>query len=190
MDGNQFDDVIRSVMQSRRTLLTGALAVGMSAIGRTEGDAKKRRKRCKSPKVKCGKKCLAAGSCCSDADCGTCQTCLGKQCVVAPGGTTCGVGGTCNGTACINQGTFGCTAARDFCAGEEVTACPGSSTADATCFMRDDEPLCGVGDCFIAATDEECEEQLGPGAIRIPCATCTLLSPPPGWAACVAPVTR
>jgi hypothetical protein len=189
MDGNQFDRIFRSAMKSRRTVLGGTIATVAGVMGWSDGGAKGRRRRCKAPKVKCGKKCLPAGACCSDRDCGTCQTCSGKRCVVAPAGTACGVGGQCNGTACIKEGSFGCTAARDFCGGEEITACPGSRTPDATCFMRDDDALCGVGDCFIAATDEECREQLGPGAIRIPCATCTLLSPPPGWAACVIPAT-
>lgn len=187
MDGSHFDRLIRAAVQPRRTLVGGALAAVIGAMSETGGEAKKRRKRCKSPKVKCGKKCLRAGSCCTSADCGVCQTCSGKRCVVAPAGTACGVGGECNGTACIREGAFGCTAARDFCAGEELTACPGSRTPDATCFMNDGKALCGTGDCFIAATDEECREQLGPGAILVPCATCTLLSPPPGWAACVIP---
>lgn len=190
MDGNHFGGIVRATMQSRRTAFGGAIAAVVAVVGHAEGEAKKRKKRCKSPKVKCGKKCLRAGSCCTDADCGTCQTCSGKQCVVAPSGSACGVGGECNGAACIREGSFGCTAARDFCAGEVVTACPGSRTPDATCFIQDDTALCAVGDCFIAATDEECEAELGPGAILIPCASCTLLSPPPGWAACGVPVTR
>ncbi|MEZ4564764.1 MAG: hypothetical protein R2853_18695 [Thermomicrobiales bacterium] len=190
MDGNHFDGIIRAAMHSRRTLLGGALAAIAGATGRADSPARKRRKRCKSPRVKCGKKCLRAGSCCKVADCGVCQTCTGKRCVVAPGGTACGVGGECNGTACIREGAFGCTAARDFCAGEEVTACPASQTPEAACFVGDGNPLCAVGGCFIAATDEECEAQLGPGAKLIPCATCTLLSPPPGWAACAIPVAR
>lgn len=187
MDGHRFDEVIRTFAGTRRTVLGGAIATAAGVLGQTAGGAKGRRKRCRSPKVKCGKLCLRAGSCCGDKDCGTCQTCSGKTCVVAPAGTACGVGGTCNGTACINEGAFGCTAARDFCGGDVIAACPGSRTPDATCFMRDGDALCGVGDCFIAATDEDCEAELGSGAIRIPCATCTLLSPPPGWAACVIP---
>jgi hypothetical protein len=189
MDGNHFDGLIRAAMQSRRTVLGGTLATIVGVTGQVDGEAKRRRKRCRSPKVKCGKKCLPASSCCTAADCGACQTCSGKRCVVAPAGTACGVGGECNGTACIREGSFGCTAARDFCAGEAVTACPRSQTPDATCFMQDGDALCGTGKCFIAATDEECREQLGPGAKLVPCADCTLHSPPPGWAACVIPVT-
>lgn len=189
MDGDHFDDIMRAAMPSRRIILGSTLAAIAGIAGRAEGEARKRRKRCKSPRVKCGKKCLPAGSCCTAADCGTCQTCSGKRCVVAPSGTACGVGGECNGTTCIKEGAFGCTADRDFCAGAETTACPRSRTPEATCFMTDGNALCGVGGCFIAATDEECQEQLGPGAILIPCADCTLLSPPPGWAACVIPVT-
>ena len=190
MDGHRFDVMIRALAGSRRAVLGGALMAVAGGVGLADGEAKKRRKRCKSPKVKCGKKCLPAGSCCTDADCGTCQVCSGKTCTLAPAGSACGVGGTCNGTACINEGAFGCTADQDFCGSGEIIACPGSKTADATCFMRDGDPLCAVGDCFIAASDAECEAQLGPGAILLPCATCTLLSPPPGWAACVIPVTR
>ena len=190
MDGSHFDWIIRSAVQSRRTVLGGAFAAVVGITGHTEGEARRRRKRCKSPKVKCGKKCLPAGSCCSDKDCGTCQTCSGKRCVVAPSGTACGVGGECNGTACIKEGSFGCNAARDFCGGDEITACPRSRTPNATCFMLDGNALCGVGDCFAAATDEECAQQLGEGAILVPCGDCSLLFPPQGSTACVIPVTE
>lgn len=189
MDGNQFDTVLRSIAASRRTALGGVAATLAGIAGWSDIQARKKKKKCKSPKVKCGKKCLPAGFCCDNSDCGICRTCNGNTCVLAPAGSACGVGGSCNGTACIQEGSFGCNAARDFCSGEVVTVCPNSNTPDAMCFMRDEVALCGTGDCFIAATDQECREQLGPRAIRIPCATCTLLSPPPGWAACVIPVT-
>jgi hypothetical protein len=190
MDGDQFDAMIRTLSGSRRTVLGGAIAATAAALSQAESEGKRRKRRCKSPKVKCGKKCLPAGSCCSTSNCGTCQVCAGNRCVLAPQGSACGVGGTCNGTACINQGAFGCTAEQDFCGANEIAACPGSNTPQATCFMQDDKPLCAVGKCFIAATDEDCRAKLGAGAVRIPCASCTLLSPPPGWALCVVPVTR
>jgi hypothetical protein len=190
MDDHRFDAMIRMLAGSRRTVLGGAVAAVAGVAARPETGARKRRKRCKAPKVKCGKKCLRAGSCCRSSDCGPCQVCSGKRCVLAPAGSACGVGGSCNGTACINQGSFGCTHGQDFCGTGEIAACPGSRTPEARCFVQDGDPLCAVGDCVIAATDEECQARLGAGAVRLECATCTLLSPPPGWAACVVPVVR
>lgn len=191
MDGRHFDEMLRSVAESRRTLMGGSLALLAGALSLHASEAKKRRKKkCKSPKVKCGKQCLPAGACCTSADCGVCQTCSGNACVLAPAGSPCGVGGRCNGTSCIAEGSFGCTSDDDLCAGENV-ACPTSTTPNARCFEGGGEVLCGVGDCFIASTNADCEQKIGPGAIRIACASCTLMSPPPGdWGACVIPATR
>ncbi|MFT4039489.1 MAG: hypothetical protein QM692_14980 [Thermomicrobiales bacterium] len=191
MDGSQFDAMAKRVTESRRALVGGSLAALAGALSLREAGARKKRrkKKCKTPKVKCGKQCLPAGACCTNAECGTCQTCSGNACVVAPAGSACGVGGRCNGTACIGEGTFGCTTNDDFCAGENVP-CPTSTTPNARCFEGGGNVVCGTGDCFIVETDADCEQELGPGAKRVPCASCTLLSPPPGWAACVIPVTQ
>src|ERR1041384_2296869 len=95
MDGHRFDAMIRTLAGSRRTVLGCAVAAAAGAVTQLQSEGKRRKKRCKSPKVKCGKKCLPAGSCCNTNDCGVCQVCSGNSCVVAPSGTPCGVGGEC-----------------------------------------------------------------------------------------------
>lgn len=144
MDGHQFDQVLRSVATSRRTAIGGAAATLAGIVGWREAEAGKKKKKCKAPKVKCGKQCLPAGACCADSDCGTCQVCSGKRCVLAPAGSACGVGGSCNGTACINEGAFGCTLDQDFCLDAPRTACPRSRTPGAICISDDDKPRCVV----------------------------------------------
>ena len=190
MDGSQFDGIVRSVTQSRRTVLGGAIATVAGVMGLAEGEAKKRRRKCKSPKVKCGKKCLPAGSCCLDTDCGTCQTCSGKTCVVSPSGTSCGVGGSCNGTACINQGAFGCAASMDFCLENGKMPCPRSSTPGAFCVVDlDGKNLCVTGGCIERGDQQDCEAALGPGAFEDEfCNACALLAPSEDG--CFKPVTQ
>jgi hypothetical protein len=74
-------------MASRRTTLGGMLSAGLAALGsrRFEADAKK--KKCKKPNTKCGKK-----GCCTPS-----QTCSNGKCVAAckTPNTKCGDKGCC-----------------------------------------------------------------------------------------------
>jgi hypothetical protein len=180
MEGHQFDQVLRSIVASRRTVVGGVVATVAGVAGWSEITAgKKRKKKCKSPKVKCGKKCLPAGSCCNDNDCGACQTCSGKTCVLAPAGTACGVGGSCNGTACINEGAFGCTTDLDFCYASGKMPCPRSTTPGAFCVVNGSgKTMCVTGGCIARGTQQDCEAAVGPGAIEQEfCAECALQAP-------------
>ncbi len=190
MDDHRFDAMIRTLAGSRRTVLGGAFTVVAGTVALPQVEAKRRRRRCKSPKVKCGKKCLPAGSCCSNSDCGTCQTCSGKTCVVAPAGTPCGVGGECNGTACIKEGAFGCTANMDFCMEGGKLACPRSTTPGAFCVENGDgKTLCVTGGCTQRGDQQDCEAALGPGAFEMDfCNECALQAPSEDG--CFKPVTR
>ena len=191
MDGTQFDDVLRSIAVTRRTALGGAVATLAGIAGWTEIEARKRKKKCKSPKVKCGKKCLPAGSCCDDSDCGTCQTCSDKTCVVAPTGSACGVGGSCNGTACINEGAFGCTLNQDYCDDSPKIACSRSSTPGSFCIANDGKPACVVGACIFEDTPQACEAAFGDGAeLKEFCSPCALGGPTDPRNGCFRPVTR
>jgi hypothetical protein len=192
MDDNQFDALVRRLGTSlpRRTAF-GALAawaLTISAGGRTWEDAlgkskkkkKKKRKRkgiqipiptqvstgCASGIPPCNGKCLIAGQCCNDGDCGSgkrcnqdnqcvddiCDpvaNCAGKNCGDPDGcegdgkcitNTGCGTGQTCNSLGqCV-----------------DTSSCP---TGQIQCPGRD---FCGAGNCCTAANDsgllcgEEC----------------------------------
>ena len=100
MDGSQFDRLARAFSSShtRRGATAILAAAGLIPLLGLEGDARKKKKKCKGPKVKCGKKCLPAGSCCpgtkpcggkcipetgccTDADCGSpCKACQNNVC--------------------------------------------------------------------------------------------------------------
>lgn len=190
MDGNRFDGIMRSVARDRRTVLGSAIAMVAGVAGLAEGGARRRKRSCKSPKVKCGKKCLPAGTCCSTSDCGTCQVCSGKTCVVAPSGTPCGVGGECNGTACIKEGAFGCTPPMDFCLENGKMPCPRSSTPGAFCVVDGaSKTLCVTGGCIARGDQQDCEAALGPGAFEEEfCSACALQAP--SQDGCFKPVTR
>jgi hypothetical protein len=190
MDGHQFDALIRTLAGSRRALFGGAIAAVAGVGSLPGGEAKRRRKRCKAPKVKCGKKCLKAGSCCRDSDCGPCETCSGKRCVVVPDGSPCGVGGECNGTACIREGAFGCAASMDFCTEGSKRACPRSTTPGAFCVENAaGKTLCVTGGCVARGDQQDCEAALGPGAFEMDfCNECALQAP--SQDGCFKPVTR
>ncbi|MCA9880426.1 MAG: hypothetical protein KC442_21675 [Thermomicrobiales bacterium] len=195
MDGHQFDDLLRRMATSRRTIVGGVLAAAAGLPDWPDAAAKKRRKRkrkCKSPKVKCGKKCLSAGSCCKDADCGLCQVCSGKTCVTAPAGAACGVGGECNGTSCVKEGTFGCTPDQNFCDESPRTPCPRSTTPGAICIVNGaGRTVCAVGGCIFGDTPQACEAAFGPGAVLQGfCSPCALGGPLDPRNGCFRPVTQ
>lgn len=94
MDQPNFDGLSGRVDQAlgRRSLLHAAfLATVLPGTwipnGRDAAAKRKKRKRCRSPRVKCGKTCLPAGACCTSADCTqvTGQVCVAKSCE-CPGG--------------------------------------------------------------------------------------------------------
>ena len=133
MDGSQFDRLVRGfgMAHTRRgvaALLAAAGARPLLGAGGTDA-RKKKRKKCKAPKVKCGKQCLPANACCpgtkpcagacipdsgccTSADCGPCQTCDNQVCSAG-----CGAGETC-----LANGSCGKTCASgDDC--DDVTQC-------------------------------------------------------------------
>jgi hypothetical protein len=107
MEDQQFDDLVRIVSRSRRTLLglSTALWLGLGAalgLAPLTADARKRKKKkkknkkCRGNTKKCGKRCIPQTSCCASADCGPNNVCVNNQCQCAPGLRP------CNGT-CISQ---------------------------------------------------------------------------------------
>jgi hypothetical protein len=102
----------------RRTLLGSLL--GTFAVGGMQppvsAKKKRKKKKCKAPRIKCGKKCLAAGACCTNAECAAVigQVCVANTCecpggqVVAdnecaqPCNPACGECQRCDDGACID----------------------------------------------------------------------------------------
>ena len=132
MDGNKFDDLLRALSRSRRTVLGAALAAAGGVTGLSAIDAKKKKK-----KKPCKKKCPTG-------------CCTGKhgKCIqpAQQSSTQCGTGGEiCRTTGCGGGG--------EQCAATCEGCCAGN-----TCFMDDSNSHCGRDgvDCFGCADNEEC----------------------------------
>jgi hypothetical protein len=105
MDARRFDALARSLsdLRSRRGLarllggltLAGPLAAyGLSeAGGKGKKRKKKHKKKCKPNQQKCGKTCIPATSCCTDAQCGVGGFCANETCTCFSGFRPCN--GTC-----------------------------------------------------------------------------------------------
>lgn len=96
MDRLQFEALSRRVgiVLGRRpvvrALLLATALTGVSPGGEDEAAGKRKRKKrksCKPPRVRCGKACLPAGRCCTNAQCMqiTGQVCAGNTCVCPAG---------------------------------------------------------------------------------------------------------
>jgi hypothetical protein len=130
VDGRSFDYLLRSLTESRRSLVGAALAAGGLLAGLTTTEAKKKMKPCK-------KKCKT----------GCCTKKYGK-CVqpAQQGSTQCGSGGEiCRSTNCGGGG--------DQCAATCEGCCAGN-----TCVMTDSQTQCGRNgvDCFACDDNQEC----------------------------------
>jgi hypothetical protein len=144
MNGSQVDRLARAFDASHTRRSAAAIfaagSLPLLGSGATDARKKKKKKTCKAPKVKCGKQCLPAGSCCpgtkpcqgtcipeagccTSADCGPCETCDN-----AVGGGGCGTGETC-----LANGRCGKTCAEDTgCDGVPQCLC-NRATGDAVC---------------------------------------------------------
>lgn len=106
MDGSTFDHLVRAFGAShtrRRVVatLTAAGAIPLLSLNNADARKHKKKKKCKAPKIKCGKKCLTANSCCSDAECGV-GVCAGGQCRCLPGQKACGSKCIPDGACCVD----------------------------------------------------------------------------------------
>ena len=115
MDGHQFDDLLRALSRSRRTLLGAALAaaVGVSELSVIDAKKKKKKKPCKK---KCATGCCTSkyGKCIqpsqqTSTQCGTGgEICRSTNC--GGGGEQCSAtcGGCCAGESCMDNDDAHC----------------------------------------------------------------------------------
>lgn len=191
MNRQLFDRLSRRLthLEGRRSLLHAAIfapvAAGLAVASDGEVKRKRKRKRCKPPRIKCGKKCFDLQK--DDANCGAC-------------GAACTDGRSCSGGACVCPADqsfiagaciprFGCTLELDTC---EVgkKACPGvAGDADGRCHVSaEGEPFCATAEeCVSASNSSDCPTIGGQKRILIPCANC---GDPGETGQCVLPITQ
>lgn len=132
MDGDRFDWLSRHLAGNapRRTLLGGLFGTLAFSVTQPVSNARKKRKRrCKPPKVKCGKKCLPAGACCTNAEC---AAVIGQVCVASV--CECPGGQVVAGNRCVTP----CVPACDDCRRCETGTCV---------TVADDTPCTDGGKC-------------------------------------------
>jgi hypothetical protein len=136
MDGSYFDDFSRSLAGSRRSLVSGTLAMATSWLGVSGAGAKKKHKHKKrKPKAKLNAfGCLEVGGACKNADqccSGICDGKKGKRTCRAHGTGTCQQGirsicdadptiAVCNSDICACVAT---TAGSNYCANANYLTC-------------------------------------------------------------------
>lgn len=167
MDANRFDDVLRQWGSTRRPVLGAVLGTLLGLTGISPSDAKKKKKKkCKAPRVKCGKVCCAAGEICQNGACTS----------PCPAGQT-----RCNGTCQSGPCTPPCPAGQTRCSG----TCVDTRTDGANCGgcgrVCEDANACQQGMCPLACpagqarcTEGQCVDITGNAAH---CGACDVACP-------------
>lgn len=167
MDHTQFDNLIRSLTESRRSLLGGTLLAAAAALGAGGGSAKQKRRRKKLHFNQFG--CLNVG-----------QKCYGKNAACCSGICT----GSRGSSRCIAHHEAGCVVEQSSCS--EPTLCG----AQGQCYRTTGSAgFCGdygQCDCAPCQQDSDCHTQFGSGAACIVCADCLGVNGSNGTA-CVPP---
>jgi hypothetical protein len=188
MDGTRFDDLLRSLTESRRSLLGGALAsvTGFLVVPRI--DAKKKRKRKKRHKktksqpppppnaygcLDVGKACNGDSSlCCS----GICEGTKPKK-------------GKPDKSRCMAHDAAICQADSDLCSTGAPHAYNGSNLICSCLLTTGNGGFCGDGSrlvCLDCRLDADCQEEHGAGAACVVLGgICDSLCPETGGTACV-----
>lgn len=175
MDDQLLDDLAREIGSQlpRRSVLSalGGLAALLVAPA-FEGEAKKKKKKCKGGKKKCGRKCIPADQCCSTADCGSTGQCVNGTCLCPTGQKSCRGGCIPEASCCQNSecgptltcvnGACTCSGGLTKCGADCINpelccgaTCPGAQDCDTgfcICPNPDKWP-CGDGSCV---TGGEC----------------------------------
>jgi hypothetical protein len=158
LDSSQFDELIRSLTGSRRSLVSGALAVTAGWLGISGANAKKKHKhkhKKRKPKAKpnafgclnVGDACQSEEQCCS----GICEGKKGKRKCVAHNASVCGTD-------------------TDLCTTGQLTLCNVTSPSSACVVTTGQAGFCGDftdgGDklCRDCRKDTDCQEEFGAGA--------------------------
>jgi hypothetical protein len=93
MDDSRFDALATALFRSRRTLLGTAVAATSTAVGNSGAVSKKKKKKCKAPTTKCGKKrCCQPGDACVNGQCEAPTTPTPLTAISCPGPKTFSVG--------------------------------------------------------------------------------------------------
>jgi hypothetical protein len=178
MDTDRFDTLARSLTESgsRRRALATLLGGGLvPVLGRTDGEAKKKKKACGRCQIKKKGKCTQAPD---DAPCATGRTCQGGACTCLPGTYFCEsqTQETCctTGQAC-NSGTCGaCPATNAYCDFNTQLVCGIDSGTNGLCSCVtsvEGKTVCsnGFGQCQTQSceTDEECTALLREPAVCV-----------------------
>jgi hypothetical protein len=157
MDGTHFDDLTRSLTDSRRSLLGGAIAAATGLSGVRFAEARKKRKHKKRKPIakpnaygclEVGDPCKSADQCCS----GICEGKKGKR-------------------KCVAHDVAICQVDSDSCSGGEGVLCGTNNPLCACTLTTGNAPFCGdytgfPGDalCRDCRQDTDCEAEFGPGA--------------------------
>ena len=174
MASHELDALSRRVaaaLSRRSVLATMPALLGALVAPEIVAARKKRKKKCKAPKVRCGKQCLPPGACCVDADCDECQTCNGGTCRDLTNGAACSNGRVCRAGVCKPDRSLGCSVTQDSCGGAGSVLCPENNPGNLFCFVDSDgDPVCGTALCTNDTTGAACPGLTGAGSIVLPCA--------------------
>ena len=145
MDGTRFDALLRRAVESRRSLLGGAmLAVSGMALG-AESSAKHGKRKKKCPECKKRKK-------------GKCKSNPGKN------GVICATDKVCKNGGCVGFDAT-CSVGASSCNGGNVSC--GPNVSDCSCYQRVaiGGTACGITGSFTACSQPGCadDEDCGPG---------------------------
>ncbi len=122
MDDRSFDLLVKRLgeRRTRRTSVRALAGAALSAVVLSDAATRaKKKKKCKAPKVKCGRKlCCAAGQQCVDGACVTPTTTT----TILACSPECGAGQACVDGECVCDATL-CAAATNPNPGETICSC-------------------------------------------------------------------
>jgi hypothetical protein len=188
MDSFQFDDLIRSLTESRRSLLAGALAVVSGLIVTPRVDAKNKRQH-KGKKAKLQRNafgCVDVGGACQGNSANCCSgICQGKKPKKGKKDTS----------VCAGHDAGICTPGSNICKLDGLAECNPDNSGCHCVLTTGNTTFCGdtpgVGDgslCRVCTKDTDCQGEFGPGTACIYLeGLCSIYCADTGYTACVPP---